>query len=56
MIAPVRSAAKRILGPRLTSYLRSLRIRNLPSTDRYREHLRGRSALEIGGPSEIFDE
>jgi SAM-dependent methyltransferase len=54
VIAPVRSAAKRILGPRLTSYLRSLRIRNLPSTDRYREHLRGRSALEIGGPSEIF--
>jgi len=53
-MATVRSTAKRILGPRLTAYLRSLRIRNLPSTGKYREHLRGRSALEIGGPSEIF--
>lgn len=54
MIATVRSTAKTILGPRLTAYVRSLRIRNLPSASKYREHLRGRAALEIGGPSEIF--
>lgn len=54
MIGPVRSTAKKILGPRLIAYLRGLRIRNLPSAENYREHLRGRSALEIGGPSEIF--
>ena len=54
MIATVRTTAKKILGPRVTAYLRSLRIKNLPRAGRYREHLRGRSALEIGGPSEIF--
>lgn len=54
MIATVRATAKTILGPRLTAYVRSLRIRNLPCIGKYREHLRGRTALEIGGPSEIF--
>jgi SAM-dependent methyltransferase len=54
VIATVRSAAKTILGPRVTAYLRSLKIKNLPSAEKYREHLRGRAALEIGGPSEIF--
>ena len=53
VIATVRTTAKKILGPRVTAYLRSLRIKNLPNAGRYR-HLRGRSALEIGGPSEIF--
>jgi SAM-dependent methyltransferase len=52
--ATVRVTAKKILGPRLTAYVRSLRIRNLASTNKYREHLLGRTALEIGGPSEIF--
>jgi len=54
VIATVRSTAKTILGPRITAYLRSLKIRNLPSAGKYRDHLRGRAALEIGGPSEIF--
>ncbi len=54
MIATVRSTAKTILGPRLTAYVRSLKIRNLASARKYREQLRGRVALEIGGPSEIF--
>jgi SAM-dependent methyltransferase len=54
VIATVRSTAKKILGPKVTAYIRSLRIKNLPSSGKYREHLRGRSALEIGGPSEIF--
>ncbi len=54
MVATVRSTVKTILGPRFTAYLRSLRIKNLPSAQKYREHLRGRVALEIGGPSEIF--
>ena len=54
VIATVRSTAKTILGPRLTAYLRSLRIKNLPSAKKYREYLRGRAALEIGGPSEIL--
>jgi SAM-dependent methyltransferase len=54
VIATVRSAAKKILGARVSAYLRSLKIRNLSSTGAYRDHLRGRTALEIGGPSEIF--
>ena len=54
MIATVRSTAKTILGPRVTAYLCRLKIRNLPSAGKYREHLRGLAALEIGGPSEIF--
>jgi SAM-dependent methyltransferase len=54
LLAKVRSTAKSILGPRLTAYIRSLKIANLPSVKQYREHLRGRAALEIGGPSEIF--
>jgi len=54
VIATIRSTAKTILGPRLTAYLRSLKIKNLPSAKKYREYLRGRSALEIGGPSEIL--
>ncbi|HEX4484975.1 MAG TPA: methyltransferase domain-containing protein [Terriglobales bacterium] len=54
MIATVRSTAKKVLGPKLSAYLRSLKIKNLPSTGEYRQHLRGRTALEIGGPSEIF--
>lgn len=54
MIASVRSTAKAILGSRLTAYVRSLKIRNLASARKYQEHLRGRVALEIGGPSEIF--
>ena len=54
MTATVRSTAKTILGPRLTAYVRSLKIRNLASARKYREQLRGRVALEIGGPSEIF--
>jgi SAM-dependent methyltransferase len=54
LIAPVRSVAKKLLGPRLTTYLRGLRIKNLSSAAQYRVYLRGRSAVEIGGPSEIF--
>jgi SAM-dependent methyltransferase len=49
-----RSAAKAILGPRGVAFARSLTIKNLPSTGIYRDALRGRAALEIGGPSEIF--
>jgi SAM-dependent methyltransferase len=50
----VRSVVRAILGPRGVAYVRGLMIRNLPSTSMYRRALRGRVALEIGGPSEIF--
>ncbi len=54
MIGSVRSTAKTILGPRLIARARGLTIRNLPTAGEYRKELRGRTALEIGGPSEIF--
>jgi SAM-dependent methyltransferase len=50
----VLAAGRTILRPRGVAFARSLTIRNLPSTGMYRDLLRGRIALEIGGPSEIF--
>ncbi len=52
--AYVRSSAKQLLGQRLTDFVRAVGTRNLASIEAYRKHLRGKRALEIGGPSEIF--
>jgi SAM-dependent methyltransferase len=49
-----RGAVKRIAGRRGRLLVRRLRTRRWPITSIYRGYLRGRSALEIGGPSNIL--
>lgn len=49
-----RSAARRLLGPRIRKYVRQWFPRTVPESNAYRSYLAGKIGLEIGGPSEIF--
>jgi SAM-dependent methyltransferase len=48
--------ARKILGPRYTSYVRRLLRRRLPRLEWYMSVFGQKSGLEIGGPSQIFSE
>jgi SAM-dependent methyltransferase len=48
--------ARKLLGLRMTMYLRGRSLERIPDIEGYLSPLRGARALEIGGPSEIFGE
>jgi SAM-dependent methyltransferase len=52
----IRSAARKTLGPKLISILRRPFRPKLQHVDEYRDRLRSRRGLEIGGPSAVFAE
>src|SRR5437660_12035295 len=56
MSATARVIARKILGPRYTSYVRRLFRRRLPGLEWYLSVFSQKSGLEIGGPSQIFSE
>lgn len=49
-----KTVLKQIAGRRGRLLVRRLRTRRFPIVSSYRKHLRGRKALEIGGPSDLF--
>ena len=51
----VRQAVKNVLGPGIIRYVRHVGTPKVHEPKTYLEPLAGRRALEIGGPSEIFD-
>jgi len=55
ILKPIRSAARTVLGTRVTGYVRHY-LRRKPNFDAYRTHLTGKRGLEIGGPSDIFQD
>lgn len=56
MTTSARAIARKILGPRYTSYVRRLLRRRLPGLEWYLSVFGQKSGLEIGGPSQIFGE
>ena len=56
ILKSTRSATRRILGPRLTDFLRRPFRTRLHSIDQYRSAMRSKRGLEIGGPSSILKE
>jgi SAM-dependent methyltransferase len=49
-----RTAARKLLGPRIRKYVRHWFPRTVPENNAYRSYLAGKIGLEIGGASEIF--
>ena len=56
ILKPVRAVAGRVLGPQIGKTIRRYFRRPMPTSDAYVSSLSGRRGLEIGGPSEMFDD
>jgi len=50
----VHTGVKKLLGPRLTGYVRRCLHRPVPELNSYLSPLEGKYALEIGGPTSVF--
>ncbi len=53
--ATVRRAVRNVLGPTVIRYIRHIGIPRVQDITRYQVGLAGKHALEIGGPSEMFE-